>query len=60
MGVIDSLRRLWKAGSGPSLGSDDENEGPYVCGRCQASLDRPYRECPECGSPFVGRVEDSE
>jgi len=27
--------------------------GAIVCGRCQASLDRPSKFCPECGAPLA-------
>jgi predicted amidophosphoribosyltransferase len=31
----------------------DDDESPFVCIDCRAELDRNYRECPECGRPYV-------
>ena len=41
------------------LGLDDgDDEGPtYVCVRCGETFDRDYRDCPECGKPYVARDE---
>jgi predicted amidophosphoribosyltransferase len=30
-----------------------EDESPFVCINCRAEFDRDYRECPQCGRPYV-------
>ncbi|MEF8853621.1 MAG: hypothetical protein V5A28_14590 [Haloarculaceae archaeon] len=34
------------------IGSD-EGDSQYVCINCGAELERNYRECPDCGKPYV-------
>jgi len=40
--------------------SRDDEESPYVCVYCGADPDRNYRECPECGKPYVTPRTDAE
>jgi rRNA maturation endonuclease Nob1 len=35
------------------IGSDNA-DSQYVCINCGVDLDRDYRECPDCGKPYVG------
>jgi rubrerythrin len=41
-----------------ALGLGDDAEGAtYVCIRCGATFERDYRDCPECGKPYVALDE---
>lgn len=37
-----------------------DDEGDYVCIQCGAEHDRNYRECPECGRPYVTAREQEQ
>lgn len=39
------------------LGLGDDDEPTYICIRCGGTFERDYRECPECGKPYVARDE---
>lgn len=46
--VLDRLRDL--------LTSSDEGD-LYRCVNCGDEFERPHRECPDCGGPFVAPVD---
>lgn len=50
MKVLRHLKRYL-----PGQGGDDDS--PYRCVRCGAGFDMHHQECPECGVPFVTKVE---
>ena len=49
--ILDRLRRLFGA-------SETDDGETYRCVNCGDEFERPYRECPECGGPYVAPVED--
>ena len=49
--VFDRLRRL----VGRSEGDDPE---AYRCVNCGDEFERAFRECPECGGPYLAPIED--
>lgn len=52
MDVVSRLRN-W-------IGADEE-DAPYVCINCGVDYERNYRECPECGKPYVtAKTGDAE
>jgi len=51
--VLDRLRELL------GTANDEEERDAYRCVNCGTEFERAFRECPECGGPFVAPVEDS-
>lgn len=49
--VLDRLRELLGGG-------DEDDRTAYRCVNCSNEFERNYRECPDCGGPFVAPVED--
>lgn len=39
------------------LGVADDDEPTYVCICCGETFERDYRDCPQCGKPYVTRDE---
>lgn len=35
----------------------EDDDAEFVCIQCGAEHDRNYRECPECGRPYVTRAQ---
>lgn len=52
MGLVSRLKRLVG-------GADGDDESPYVCINCGAGLEKAFRECPECGTPYVTAREET-
>lgn len=42
------------------VGSEGDEESPYVCVYCSADLDRNYQECPKCHKPYVTVKEEAD
>lgn len=49
--MFDRLRELLR-------GSTDADEEQYRCVNCGAAFARSFRECPDCGGPYIAPVED--
>lgn len=58
MGRLTSLlSRLSGLGSGSSFASPSRD---FICAACQTQFRREHHECPECGSPIVVPIEETD
>ena len=65
MGIIRNLLEKLKSGpkvyrgttGGALIGMGNEPEERYRCINCGADFKRHYRECPDCGGPYVVDTE---
>jgi rRNA maturation endonuclease Nob1 len=49
MGLFDRIIK--------SISGSDSEEKEYRCINCGGSFERNYRECPECGQPYVASTD---